>query len=97
MPPHQPWDHEIKLKEGKQPGKHTIYLLSNFKLETLRKYLNENLRRDLIPESQLPAGYPVLFAPKPNGRLKMCVDYQQLNNIMVKNSYPISLIEELMD
>ena len=76
LPPHQLWDHKIKLEEGKQPGKHAIYPLSDFKLETLRKYLNENLRRGLIRESQSLAGYSVLFALKPGGGLKMCVDYQ---------------------
>ena len=97
LPPHQPWDHKIKLEEGKRSGKHAIYPLSDHKLETLRKYLNENLRRGLIQESQSPAGYPVLFAPKPGGGLKMCVDYWQLNNITLKNSYLIPLMEELMD
>ena len=97
MPSHQSWDHEIKFKEGKQLGKHAIYPLSDFKLKTLRKYLNENLRRDLIQESQSLASYPVLFVPKSGGRLRMCVDYQQLNNITVKNSYLIPLMEELMD
>ena len=45
---HQSWDYEIRLEESKQPGKHAIYLLSDFKLKILRKYLNENLRRGLI-------------------------------------------------
>ena len=39
----------------------------------------------------------MLFAPKLGKGLRMCVDYQQLNNITVKNSYPIPLMEELMD
>ena len=75
LPPHQPWDHKIKLKKGKQPDKYAIYLLSDFKLETLRKYLDENLRRGLIWESQSPAGYLVLFAPKSGEELRMCADY----------------------
>ena len=76
LPPHQPWNHKIKLKKGKQFGKYAIYPLSYFKLKTLRKYLNENLRRNLIWESHLPANYPVLFALKSSGGLKMCIDYQ---------------------
>ena len=75
LPPHQPWDHKIKLEEGKQPGKHAIYPLSDFKLETLRKYLDENLRCGLIRESQSLAGYPMLFATKLSEELRMCVDY----------------------
>ena len=51
LPPYQPWDHKIKFEEGKQLGKYTIYLLSDFKLETLMKYLDENLRYGFIWES----------------------------------------------
>lgn len=75
LPSHQLWDHKIKLEEGKQPTKHLIYLLSEFKLETLRSYLDKNLWRGLIREPQSPAGYPVLFAPKPGRGLRMYVDY----------------------
>ena len=97
LPLHQLWDHKIKLEESKQPGKHAIYLLSDFKLETFRKYLNKYLRCGLIQESQLPARYLVLFALKPGKRLRICVDYWQLNNITVKNNYSIPLMKKLMN
>ena len=42
LPKHQPWDHEIKLQEGKQPTKKSIYPLSAEKLDALRRYLKEN-------------------------------------------------------
>ena len=48
LPSHQPWNHKIKLEKGKQPGKYAIYPLSDFKLKTLKKYLNENMRCSLI-------------------------------------------------
>jgi hypothetical protein len=44
-----------------------------------------------------PAGAPVIFAPKKDGTLRLCVDYQGLNAITVKNCYPIPLISELLD
>ena len=48
LPPHQPWDHKIKLEKSKQLSKHAIYPLSDFKLETLREYFDENLKCSLI-------------------------------------------------
>src|SRR5947209_7717533 len=72
---HQPWDHEIKLKEGKTPTKQKIYPLSEDKLEALRTYLEENRKKGFIQESTSPAGYPILFVKKKDGSLRLCVDY----------------------
>ena len=77
--------------------KQSIYPLSPEKLDALRKYLDENLRKGFIRESQSPAGYPILFIPKSDGGLRLCVDYRQLNNITIKNSYPLPLISQLQD
>ena len=44
-----------------------------------------------------PAGYPILFVPKKNGKLRLCVNYRQLNAITVKNQYSLPLISELQD
>ena len=50
-----------------------------------------------IRESQSPVGYSIIFIPKKDGSLRLCVDYQDLNHIMIKNSYPLPLISELQD
>ena len=97
LPKHQEWDHKIKIEEGKSPSKQPIYPLSPQKLDALREYLEENLRKGFIRESQSPAGYPILFVPKSDGSLRLCVDYRALNNITIKNSYPLPLISELQD
>ena len=97
LPRHQPWDHEIRLEPGKQPTFGPIYALSEKELKTLREYLDENLARGFIRKSESPAGYPILFAPKKDGSLRLCVDYRKLNDITVKNRYPLPNIEELQD
>jgi hypothetical protein len=63
----------------------------------LREYINENLKKGYIRPSSLPTRYPVLFVSKLNGKLRMCVDYKQLNAITVKNRYTLSLIHEMQD
>lgn len=97
LPRHQPWDHEIRLEPGKQPTFGPIYALSEKELKTLREYLDENLARGFIRKSESPAGYPILFAPKKDGSLRLCVDYRKLNDITIKNRYPLPNIEELQD
>ena len=97
LPRHGKWDHEIPLKPGTEPRFHKIYPLNEEKTKALDKYLEENLRKGYIRPSTSPAGFPILFVPKKNGKLRMCVDYRQLNEITVKNRYPLPLIAELQD
>ena len=67
------------------------------KLDALRQYLKENMRKEFIKESQSLADYSILFILKLNKSLRLCVDYRALNNIIVKNSYLLSFIVELQD
>jgi hypothetical protein len=97
LPKHGPWDHEIELKEGTEPKFHRIYSLSAEQLEVLREYIKENLKKGHIRPSQSSAGYPILFVPKKDGSLRLCVDYRQLNAITKKNCHPLPLIAELKD
>jgi transposase InsO family protein len=97
LPQHQPWDHEITLQEGKTPTFGPIYGLSEKELAEVRSYIKERLAKGHIRESKSPAGYPILFVPKKNGKLRMCVDYRKLNDITIKNRYPLPNISELQD
>ncbi|KAF3762966.1 hypothetical protein M406DRAFT_264173, partial [Cryphonectria parasitica EP155] len=62
-----------------------IYKLNKVQLEAFRKYLDENLKKGYIQLLQLSAGYFILFISKKNSKLKLCIDYKQLNNIIIKN------------
>jgi hypothetical protein len=97
LPEHKPWDHEIILQEGKQPTFGLIYGLSEKELSTLRDYIKDNLEKGYIRASQSPAGYPIIFVPKKNSVLRLCVDYRKLNNITIKNRYLLLNITELRD
>ena len=97
LPKHESWDHEIPLVEGKTPGFGPIYALSETELKALKKYLAENIRKGFVRPSRSPAGYPILFVPKKDGKLRLCVDYRQLNKITIKNRYPLPNIGELQD
>jgi len=46
---------------------------------------------------QLLVGYPVLFILKKNGKLRIYIDYRQLNSITRKDRYPLPLISEIQD
>jgi transposase InsO family protein len=97
LPKHQPWDHEIILEEGKQPTFGPIYGMSEKELASIREYIDVNMKKGFIRPSESPAGYPVMFVPKKNGKLRLCVDYRKLNDITIKNRYPLPNISELRD
>ena len=94
---HQSWDHKILIIKDKTSKKTSIYSLSSEKLKALWVYLDENLKKEFIWESQSLTGYLILFVLKKDKMLWLCINYQRLNNITVKNSYLLSLISELQD
>jgi len=71
--------------------------MSQYQLNTLKTYLDEMLVQGKITHSQSPAGAPILFVPKPDGLLRLCVDYRQLNKLTILDKYPLPLMSELRD
>jgi hypothetical protein len=70
--------------------------MSHNELLVLRKELTQLLGKDFIQESKSPAAAPVLFARKPGGGLRFCIDYRGLNAISRKDQYPLPLIRETL-
>ena len=70
--------------------------MSGYKLEQVKKYLDEYLKKGFIIPSKALFASPILFAEKPNGGLRFCVDYRKLNAITKRNRYPILLIDEVL-
>ena len=96
LPPHRSYDHHIELQPGKEHGYGPLYSMSRDELKVLKKYLDDNLRKGFIRPSSSPYSSPVIFARKPSGGLRLCVDYRGLNAITVKNRYPLPLIQETL-
>ena len=65
--------------------------------ETLKTYIEANLASGFIKPSESPAGAPILFVQKKDDSLRLCVDYRGLNNLTIKNRYPLPLIGELLN
>ena len=97
LPPHRPEDDcEILLQPGKTPKAARAFNMNEAQLRVLKKTLTEELRKGFIRPSKSPAASPVLFARKPGGGLRFCIDYRALNNITIKNRYPLPLIQDTL-
>ena len=91
-------DHAIELVEScQQPPYGPIYSLKLVELETLKAYIETNLANGFIRPSKSPVGAPILFDRKADGSLQLCVNYRGLNNLTIKNRYPLLLIGESLD
>jgi hypothetical protein len=66
-------------------------------LEKLKKQLKELLDKRFIHPNSSPWGAPVIFIEKKDGTQRMCVDYRALNEVTIKNKYPLPRIEDLFD
>ncbi len=97
LPPSREVDHRIELKPGSTPQSRPTFRLSATELVELKKQLEELVKAGFIQPSKSPFGAPILFVKKKDGTMRMCVDYRALNNITIKNSYPLPRIDELFD
>ena len=98
LPPRRPWDHAIEFLPGKEPKfKSKLYPMNLDEQKQLDEFLDENLKTGRIQPSKSPIGAPVFFIKKKDGSLRLVQDYRALNEITLKNHYPLPLIQELFD
>ena len=71
--------------------------MSPVELNVLKVYLNNAVKIGIICKSILSVISPVMFVPKLDGSLRLLIDYRRLNNIIIKNRYPLPLILDMLD
>jgi hypothetical protein len=97
MPPDRDLEFLIVLLPGTPPISKRLYGMPVNKLVELKKQLAELQAKGFIHPSSLPWGAPVLFVEKKDGTQQMCIDYRSLNEVTIKNNYPLLWIEDLFD
>ncbi len=74
-----------------------IYGLGLVELETLKAYIKNNLANKFIESFKSPTEAPILFNKKPDGSLRLYVEYWGLNNLIIKNWYLLPLVGKSLD
>jgi hypothetical protein len=97
MPPDREVEFVIVLLPGTAPISKRPYMMSVEELKELKKQLIELQEVGYICSSSSPWGAMVLFVQKKDGSQRMCVDYRSLNDVTIKNKYPLPRIEDLFD
>jgi hypothetical protein len=97
MPPDRDVEFVIELQPGTAPISKRPYRMPPKELTELKTQLQELLDKGYIRSSSSPWGCPALFVKKKDGSLRMCVDYQPLIAVTIKNKYPLPRIDVLFD
>jgi hypothetical protein len=87
----------IDLMPTAEPVSRTLYRMAPAELKELKEQLQELLTQGFIRPSVSPWGTLVLFVKKKDGTLRMCIDYWGLNDLTIKNKYPLPRMDELFD
>jgi hypothetical protein len=96
MPPKSKVEFVIELIPGTTPISKRAYRVSGPELVELKKQIDELLDKGYIRPNTSPWAAPLLFVEK-DGTKRMCIDYRSLNEVTVKNKYPLPRIEDLFD
>ena len=88
----------IRLHPGSRPPNRPPFRLSLAERAETEKQVNELIAAGRIVPSHFAFGAPVLFVPKRGtSDLRMCIDYRALNQLTVRNKYPMPRIDDLLD
>jgi hypothetical protein len=97
MPPDREIEFVIELVPSTAPIFKRPYRMAANQLAELKEQLQELLDKGYIRPSAAPWGAPVIFVPKKDGTQRMHVDYHSLNEVTIKNKYPLPRIDDLFD
>ncbi|WVZ69904.1 LOW QUALITY PROTEIN: hypothetical protein U9M48_018619 [Paspalum notatum var. saurae] len=97
MPPDREVEFLIELLHGTAPIAKRQYRVAPKEQELIKENIDELLGKGFIRPSSSPWAFPVLFVDKKDGSRRMCVDYRALNDVTIKNKYPLPRIDDLFD
>jgi hypothetical protein len=97
MPPYRDTKFITELLPGTPPISKRSYRMPKNELVELKKQMAELQAKGFIRPSSSPWGAPVMFVEKKDGTQRICVDYRSLNEVTIKNKYPLPRIEDLFD
>ena len=97
LSPHRPYDCAIELLLGSNILKCRLYSVSGREKAAMTDYIETSLKAGLIRPSSSPAGAGFFFVGKKDASLRSCIDYSPLNDITIKNRYPLPLMSSVFD
>ena len=89
--------HRIDLVPGARPIYHQPYRCGIERRKAEDAEVRRMLQARVITPSNAEWASPIILVPKPDGSLRLCVDYRKLNSITLRDSYPLPRMDECID
>lgn len=90
-------DHSIPLLPGSKPVNLKPYRFNPALKDEIESQISKMLESGVIQPSHSAFASPALLVRKKDGSWRLVIDYRQLNAITVKSTYPMPIIDELLD
>jgi hypothetical protein len=97
LPLSRDYDHRIHLKPHVEPVVVAPYRYSQLQKNELETQCIKMMQQGIIRPSTSPFSALVLLVKKHDNTWRFCVDYRALNEVTVKDKFPIPVVEELLD
>lgn len=89
--------HPITVERGTRPIASQPYRLSSEWEEQVRSELDTLLEAGIIRPSTSPWASPTVPVKKPDGSLRLCVDFRRINSVTVPDPFPMPHIEDMLN
>nr|CAE05045.2 OSJNBa0049H08.6 [Oryza sativa Japonica Group] len=97
MPPDREIEFAIELAPSTAPIAKRPYRMAANELAEVKRQIEELESKGYVRPSSSPWGAPVLLVKKKDGSERMVIDYRALNEVTIKNKYPLPRIDDLFD
>ena len=89
--------HRIEVTPGARPRRAQPYRASHASREVIEKEVQRQWDLGVIEPSRAEWAFPVVLVPKPDGTMRFCVDYRQLNEVAVRDMYPLPRMDDCIE
>ena len=89
--------HRISLHPGLRPIRSQPHRTGIHHRRLLAELVAKHLKTGVIEQSQSEWSFPVAMLPKPDGSPRLCVDYRRLNDVTVKDTFPLPRMDDCVD
>jgi len=90
-------EHRMRLKPGAKPARRQSYRMGTRTRQLVGEQVTKMLKLDVIEPSTSEWASPVVLVPNPDGSTRFCIDYRQLNDSTVRDTYPLPRMNDCLD